>query len=210
MQPEWRTCPRWDTRCPGTGWLLTATRRRVAPHRRLSRRDRNGRKNRCGRRARKNRRGQRAQNVRSDTYGISRGIVAGQSAGIPFGGYARLVGALHYAPSLRSVAGLLLALALESRLREPPPPSLLVHRGASNRDRAFGRGIRRRSTLCRPRAARVFRPPPASTSRANFRAPTLRGSGRSEFRRARALMGGTRTPVTYPRGATRRCSYESV
>ena len=37
------------------------------------------------------------------------------------------------APSLCSVAGLLLALALESRLRGPPPPSLVVQRRASHR-----------------------------------------------------------------------------
>src|SRR6266478_7155790 len=40
--------------------------------------------------------------------------VAGTSEGILFGRYARLVGAPNCAPSLRSVAGLLLALALES------------------------------------------------------------------------------------------------
>src|SRR5580765_3539335 len=63
-------------------------------------------------------------------------IGAGQSAGIPFGGYARLVGAPNCAPSLCSVAGLLLALALQSRLREPSPPSLMLRRGASHIDRA--------------------------------------------------------------------------
>ena len=47
--------------------------------------------------------------------------IAGQSEGIPFGGYTRLVGAPNYAPSLRSVAGLLLALVLESRYEDTPP-----------------------------------------------------------------------------------------
>jgi hypothetical protein len=42
------------------------------------------------------------------------GFVAGTSEGALFGGYARLVGAPNSAPSLRSVAGLLLALALQS------------------------------------------------------------------------------------------------
>ena len=51
-------------------------------------------------------------------------IFAGTSEGALFGGYARLVGAPNCAPSLRSVAGLLLALALQSRLRAPPPTSL--------------------------------------------------------------------------------------
>ena len=57
--------------------------------------------------------------------------VAGTAKGILFGRYARLVGAPNYAPSLRSVAGLLLALALQSGLRGPPPPSLRAQRGAS-------------------------------------------------------------------------------
>src|SRR5450756_1502585 len=39
--------------------------------------------------------------------------------GGPLRGYARLVGAPNCAPSLRSVAGLLLALALESRYEDP-------------------------------------------------------------------------------------------
>jgi hypothetical protein len=51
-------------------------------------------------------------------------IFAGTSDGTLFGGYARLVGAPNCASSLRSVAGLLLALALQSRLRAPPPTSL--------------------------------------------------------------------------------------
>jgi hypothetical protein len=38
----------------------------------------------------------------------------GVGVGYPLRRYARLVGAPHYAPSLCSVAGLLLALALES------------------------------------------------------------------------------------------------
>src|SRR6266404_5917162 len=42
------------------------------------------------------------------------GRFAGTSEGILFGRYARLVGAPNCAPSLRSVAGLLLALALQS------------------------------------------------------------------------------------------------
>src|SRR6266849_9766979 len=62
--------------------------------------------------------------------------VAGTAEKIPFGGYARLVGAPNCAPSLRSVAGLLLALALQSRLREPSPPSLEVKRGTSLHRRA--------------------------------------------------------------------------
>src|SRR5258706_2587865 len=41
------------------------------------------------------------------------GCFAGTSEGILFGRYARLVGAPNCAPSLRSVAGLLLALALQ-------------------------------------------------------------------------------------------------
>jgi hypothetical protein len=52
------------------------------------------------------------------------GYGAGTSDGILFGRYARLVGAPNYAPSLRSVAGLLLALALQSGLRGPHPTSL--------------------------------------------------------------------------------------
>ena len=39
----------------------------------------------------------------------------------PLRGYARLVGAPNYAPSLRSVAGLLLALALQSRYEDTAP-----------------------------------------------------------------------------------------
>jgi len=62
--------------------------------------------------------------------------VAGTSEGVLFGRYARLVGAPHCAPSLRSVAGLLLALALQSGLRGPPPPSLRVQRGDSHHFRA--------------------------------------------------------------------------
>ena len=38
---------------------------------------------------------------------------------IPFGGYAPLVGAPNYAPSLCSVAGLLLALTLQSGYEDP-------------------------------------------------------------------------------------------
>ena len=44
--------------------------------------------------------------------------------GVLFGRYARLVGAPNSAPSLRSVAGLLLALALQSGLRGHPRLSL--------------------------------------------------------------------------------------
>jgi hypothetical protein len=43
----------------------------------------------------------------------------GQSEGVPLRGYARLVGAPNCAPSLCSVAGLLLALALKSRYEDP-------------------------------------------------------------------------------------------
>src|SRR5713101_6251800 len=74
--------------------------------------------------------------------------VAGTAEKIPFGGYARLVGAPNCAPSLCSVTGLLLALALQSRLREPSPPSLKVKRGASHRchaSRAFSGSIVRSS-----------------------------------------------------------------
>src|SRR6266404_4016348 len=49
------------------------------------------------------------------------GRFAGTSEGILFGRYARLVGAPNCAPSLRSVAGLLLALALESAYEDTPP-----------------------------------------------------------------------------------------
>ena len=49
------------------------------------------------------------------------GYVAGTSEGALFGGYARLVGAPNYAPSLCSVAGLLLALALQSACEDPSP-----------------------------------------------------------------------------------------
>ncbi len=62
--------------------------------------------------------------------------VAGTSEGILFGRYARLVGAPNCAPSLRSLAGLLLALALQSGLRGPPPPSLPVQRRTSHHRRA--------------------------------------------------------------------------
>src|SRR5712671_2183023 len=44
---------------------------------------------------------------------------------VPLRRYARLVGAPNCAPSLCSVAGLLLALALESGYEDPPP---LLHR----------------------------------------------------------------------------------
>jgi hypothetical protein len=50
---------------------------------------------------------------------------AGQSEGILLRRYARLVGAPNCAPSLRSVAGLLLVLALESGYENPPPASPL-------------------------------------------------------------------------------------
>src|SRR6267154_3477281 len=77
------------------------------------------------------------------------GFFAGTSEGILFGTLpaiagtrARLVGAPNCAPSLRSVAGLLLAPALQSGLRGTPPTSLLVHRVArrfGSRFRAAGR-----------------------------------------------------------------------
>ena len=51
----------------------------------------------------------------------------GSSRWIPFGRYARLVGAPKYTPSLCSVAGLLLALALESGLRGPIASPALVN-----------------------------------------------------------------------------------
>ncbi len=44
----------------------------------------------------------------------------GVGTGYPLRGYARLVGAPNCAPSLCSVAGLLLALALESRYEDTP------------------------------------------------------------------------------------------
>jgi hypothetical protein len=47
-------------------------------------------------------------------------------AGILFGRYARLVGAPNCAPSLRSVAGLLLALALESAYEDILPLPLEI------------------------------------------------------------------------------------
>src|SRR5450759_5138587 len=52
--------------------------------------------------------------------------------GGPLRGYARLVGAPNCAPSLRSVAGLLLALALESRYEDPLrlPSTLSLERRA--------------------------------------------------------------------------------
>ena len=48
------------------------------------------------------------------SYGSSRGV----GEGYPLRGYTRLVGAPNYAPSLRSVAGLLLALGLGSRYED--------------------------------------------------------------------------------------------
>src|ERR1700682_484856 len=48
----------------------------------------------------------------------------GRGEGALFGRYARLVGAPNYAPSICSVAGLLLALALQSGLRGHPRLSL--------------------------------------------------------------------------------------
>ena len=173
-------------KCPGTGSRPRATRHQSVARNLLappSRRDQRVRRRPCDRRARRSRRDRSAHGGRSDVHA---GIVAGQPEGIPFGGYARLVGAPHYAPSLRSVAGLLLALALESRLREPPPPSFLAHRWARDRCRAFGRGLQGRSTLRNARAAHALRPPPAPTSCAKLRAPTLRESAPSEARRARA------------------------
>ena len=210
MQPEWRTCPRWDTRCPGTAWLPRAMRRSVAPHPRLSRRDQRGRKNRREPRAQRNRRHPGVQSGRSDLSG--RRIVAGQSAGIPFGGYARLVGAPNYAPSLRSVAGLLLALALESRLREPPPPFLLVHRGASHHCRAFGR-VRVRSSSSCARVSGFFRPPAAPTSRPESSRPLCAGARRAQLGVPVPPWGWTRTPRTLERTRAARsaaCSYRSM
>ena len=48
----------------------------------------------------------------------------GRGEGVLVGRYARLVGAPNCAPSLCSVAGLLLALALQSAYEDPLPPSL--------------------------------------------------------------------------------------
>jgi len=72
-------------------------------------------------------------------------ISAGQSGeGGPLRGYARLVGAPNCAPSLCSVAGLLLALALESRYEDPlallpteivTAAALRAARGCSHRGR---------------------------------------------------------------------------
>ena len=201
-------------RCPGTGSRPTATRHQSLARNLLappSRRDQRVRRRPCDRRARRSQRDRSAHGGRSDVHA---GIVAGQSEGIPFGGYARLVGAPNCAPSLRSVAGLLLALALESRLREPPPPFLLVHRSASHRCRAFGRGVRGGRLFVALAPRQLFRPSPAPTSRAAIARPHLRGSAPSEARRARAPRGTnapTRgTQAAYPRGATRRCSYKSV
>jgi len=72
-------------------------------------------------------------------------IFSGTSEGALFGGYAHLVGAPNCAPSLCSVAGLLLALALKSRLRAPPPTSLLVHRMARRFARASAQRAERSS-----------------------------------------------------------------
>jgi hypothetical protein len=88
---------------------------------------------------------------------------AGTADGILFGRYARLVGAPNYAPSLCSVAGLLLALALQSGLRGPPPPSLMAQREAGHHCRAspaqHARALpltARRSAPSKARYARVF------------------------------------------------------
>src|SRR6202040_1931253 len=53
--------------------------------------------------------------------------------------YARLVGAPNCAPSLRSVAGLLLALALQSGLRGSPPTSHEIPKCATHPVRASAR-----------------------------------------------------------------------
>src|SRR5437764_2442566 len=50
------------------------------------------------------------------------GISAGGRRGYPLRRCARLVGAPNYPPSLCSVAGLLLALALKAPARTPSPP----------------------------------------------------------------------------------------
>ncbi len=55
---------------------------------------------------------------------LVRDLGAGQLGRGPLRRYARLVGAPNCAPSLRSVAGLLLALALKSAYEDPFPPSL--------------------------------------------------------------------------------------
>jgi hypothetical protein len=47
--------------------------------------------------------------------------------GVLLRGYTRLVGAPNYAPSLRSVAGLLLALVLGSRYEDPLASFRLFH-----------------------------------------------------------------------------------
>jgi hypothetical protein len=54
---------------------------------------------------------------------LFRGQCAGQSGEYPLRRYARLVGAPNCAPSLCSVAGLLLALALQSAYEDTLPPS---------------------------------------------------------------------------------------
>src|SRR5436189_6479693 len=70
-------------------------------------------------------------------------ISVGVEARCPLRRYARLVGAPNYAPSLRSVAGLLHALTLQSAFGDTPPllhrfvtaprPRLLRASGACNR-----------------------------------------------------------------------------
>src|SRR5450759_4971980 len=125
MRPASPTCRRLATRCPDTDWRLRATPRRLRRRVARNRVDRKDLKSLRSRGLRKDRRDRR------DRRSLSR-----SAKGILFGGYARLVEAPNYAPSLRSVAGLLLALALESRLRGPPPPSLIVQRGPNPRERA--------------------------------------------------------------------------
>src|SRR6266852_7339847 len=119
--------------------------------------------------------------------------VAGTAEKIPFGGYARLVGAPNCAPSLRSVSGLLLALALQSRLRAPSPPSLEVDRDASHHCPASRRA---RIRSCGPHRHFAREQPPlrAAARRAKLGSPVSQG-GRSAVRTGRARTRGAKAPL---------------
>ena len=125
------------------------------------------------------------------------GRFAGTSEGILFGRYARLVGAPNCAPSLRSLAGLLLALALQSGLRGPPPPSLPVQRRTSHHRRASIRtsdaygGIARESA---PSVAGIVVCSRVTRSRAQRGVHGCRARPTAAFtdldREARGVLGG--------------------
>ena len=106
--------------------------------------------------------------------GASDGCLLGSRRGIPCGGYARLVEAPNCAPSLCSVAGLLLALALQSRLRGHLASPTQIHNcaRATNSPRLTD-GARATSY-----ATASVRHPPPSTLSSRDDTPSQLGHGR--------------------------------